>query len=215
MKEEIIIVGGGGHARSVIDAINTMELFEIIGIIDTADKKNTLVNGIKIIGDNSDLENYFNKHITKAVIAIGSIGDVALRRKLYDMCKKIGYDLPNIIDASAILSPNIALGEGNFIGKGTIINTNVRIGSGCIFNTGCIIEHDCLIEDFVHIAPGCTLSGGIWIKKHAHIGTHTTIIQNITVGKETLIGAGSVVVSDISDHKLAYGNPCREVGQYE
>ena len=215
MREKIIIVGGGGHAKSVIDSIKTMSHFEIIGIIDAPGKKKTFVNGIEIIGEDSELDNYFNKNIKSAVIAIGSIGDVNLRVKLYDRCKKIGYNFPNIIDSSAIISQNITIGEGNFIGKGTIISANVNIGNGCILNTGCIIEHECLIEDFVHLAPGCVLSGGVLVKKYAHIGTHSTIIQNLSIGEGALVGAGSVVVKDIHNHKMAYGNPCGEVKDYE
>jgi len=215
MREKIIIVGGGGHAKSVIDTINTMNLFEIVGIIDSPDKKKTFVNGIEVIGEDSDLVAYFNRNIKNVVIAIGSIGHVGVRVKLYHLCKKIGYSFPNIIDSSAIISKNIIIGEGNFIGKGTISNTDVHIGNGCILNTGCIIDHDCFIEDFVHLAPGCVLSGGVLVKKYSHIGTHSTIIQNITIGKNVLIGAGSVVLKDIQDHKMAYGNPCREVQNYE
>lgn len=214
MKKEILVIGGGGHAKSVIDSIHSMNVFEIAGIIDTLEKKKTWINGIEVIGTDNDLETYF-KNIKNVVIAIGSIGHSQARVKLYNLCKKIGYTFPNIIDSSAILSKNIGIGEGNFIGKGSIINTNVCIGNGCIVNTGSIIDHDCLIEDFVHIAPGSVLSGGVRIKSYAHIGTNSTIIQNIMIGESTLIGAGSVVLKDINAHKMAYGNPCKEVRRYE
>jgi FlaA1/EpsC-like NDP-sugar epimerase len=33
-KEKIILVGGGGHCRSVIDVIETENRYEIVGILD-------------------------------------------------------------------------------------------------------------------------------------------------------------------------------------
>ena len=188
-----------------------MKLYKIIGIIDTPEKQENFVSGIQILGEDKDLEYYFDKGIKNAVIAIGSIGNIELRLKVYEICKKIGYQFPNIIDESAVLSNNIKIGEGNFIGKGTIINANVHIGNGCIINTGSIIEHDCIIEDFVHLAPGSVLCGSVVIKKHTHIGAHSTIVQNVTIGEGTLIGAGSLVLKDIQSYKVAYGSPVKEV----
>ncbi|SEW23343.1 acetyltransferase [[Clostridium] fimetarium] len=211
MKKKLVLIGGGGHAESIIDSINTMKLYKIIGIIDKKEKLETCVLGVKIIGEDKDLAYYFNKGVKNAVIAIGSIGNIELRLKLYDICKNIGYQFPNIIDKSAVLSNNIKIGEGNFIGKGTIINANVQIGNGCIINTGSIIEHDCIIEDFVHIATGSVLCGSVVIKKHTHIGAHSTILQKVTIGEGTLIGAGSLVLKEIPSYKMAFGSPVKEV----
>lgn len=211
MKEEIILIGGGGHAKSIIDTINTMSAYNIVGIIDTKEKLNAIVSGFKIIGEDQDLTYYFNQGIRNVVIAIGSIGKVESRIKAYEICKKIGYQFPNIVDKSAVVSKDITIGEGNFIGKGTIINTKVTIENGCIINTGSIIEHGCNIENFVHIAPGSVLCGNVWIKKNSHIGAQSTIIQNVTVGEDSVIGAGSLVLKDIPSNRLAYGRPAKEV----
>lgn len=209
--EDIILIGGGGHCKSVIDTINGLNKYNIIGIIDKEDKLGTEIRGVKIIGTDEQLECFYNKGIKLAFLTIGSIGNTSLRRQLYTMATDIGYIFPNIIDQTAILSEHIKIGSGNFIGKGAIVNSDVVIGDNCIINTGSIIEHDCCIDTFCHIAPGSTLSGGVKIGQNTHIGTNTTIIQNIVVGSNTMIGAGSVLIQNISDNKKAYGNPCREV----
>ena len=215
MKKNIILIGGGGHAESIIDSINSRRQYKIIGIIDNNKKFNTDVFGIKIIGDDTDLKYYFNKGIKNVVIAIGSIGNTRPRQNIYELCKKTGYELPNIIDKSSILSERFMIGEGNFIGKGAIINSKVTIGNACIINTGAIIEHGCKIEDFVHIAPGSVICGNVWIKANTHIGAHSTIIQNITIGNDTVIGAGSLVLKNISSNQLAYGIPAKGVNKGE
>lgn len=209
--EDIILIGGGRHCKSVIDTMNGLNKYNIIGIIDKEDKLGTEIRGIKVIGTDERLEYFYNKGIKFAFLTIGSIGDTTLRRKLYTMAVDIGYTFPNIIDQTAIISEQIKIGSGNFIGKGVIINADTVIGDHCIFNTGSIIEHDCYVGNFCHIAPGSTLSGGVKIGKNTHIGTNATIIQNVIVGSDTIVGAGSVLLKNIGDNKKAYGNPCREV----
>lgn len=209
--EEIILLGGGGHCKSVIDAILGANAYRIAGIIDIKEKLGTKVAGIEIIGTDEELNYYFHQGIKKAFITLGSIGNPKLRQKLYKSAKEIGYLFPCIIDRTAIISQSAVLGEGTFVGKGAIINSEAVIGSQCIINTGVIIEHDCKIGDFCHIAPGSTLSGGVTVGDAVHIGTNSTVIQNINIWENSIIGAGSVVVSDIASNVLAYGNPCREV----
>jgi sugar O-acyltransferase (sialic acid O-acetyltransferase NeuD family) len=214
MKEELIIIGGGGHAESVVDSIRSMKHYHIIGIFDQA-KKNTTVLGVEVIGGDKDLIYYYHQGIPNVVIAIGSIGEPKRRRRIYEDCKQIGYQFPNIIDSSAVLAESIRMGEGNFIGKGAIINSKVQLGNECIINTGTILEHGSRIEDFVHMAPGSLLCGNVWIKENTHIGARACVLQNVTIGKNTMIGAGSLVLKDITDNQLAYGIPAKEVKRNE
>lgn len=209
--KDIILIGGGGHCKSVIDTIKNLEKFNIVGILDLKNKVGTKISGIEIIGIDEELESLFKKNIKYAFITLGSIGDVFLRKRLYLRAKKIGYSFPNIIDKTSIISKDINIGYGNYIGKGAIVNINSTIENNCIINTGAIIEHDSYIGNFSHIAPGTTISGNTYIGENTHIGTNTTIIQGIKIGNNTIIGAGSVVVRNISSNKKAYGNPCKEV----
>lgn len=209
--EDIILIGGGGHCASVIDSICKLNRYNIIGVVDKANKVGSEINGIKVIGTDDKLEYFYKNGVRKAFLTIGSIGDVRLRKSLYFLAEKIGYKFPNIIDNTSILGNKVEIGYGNYIGKGVIINTGTRIHNNCIINTGAIIEHDCKIESFCHIAPGTTISGNVSIGENTHIGTNSTIIQDIKIGKNSIIGAGSVVIKDIGDNVKAYGNPCREV----
>lgn len=209
--EDIILLGGGGHCKSVIDTINKLGKYNIVGILDIKDKIGTKIYNIEIIGTDDELINHYNNGVKNAFISLGSIGDTRVRRKLNDNIKDVGMTLPSIIDPTAIIAENIKIGEGSFVGKGVILNCDSDIGANCIINSGVIVEHDCIIDDYAHIAPGATLSGGVNIGSDSHIGTNSAIIQNIVIGKNTIIGAGSVVVQDISNNKKAYGNPCKEV----
>jgi sugar O-acyltransferase (sialic acid O-acetyltransferase NeuD family) len=211
--KDIILIGGGGHCKSIIDSLIENKTFNIIGILDIKDKIDSYIDEVRIIGGDEDLEYYYKQGIQYAFISLGSIGKPNLRISLYEKAKKFGYKIPVIADKASIISKNAVLEEGTFIGKGAIINSGARIGKNCIINTGTIIEHDCTIEDFVHLGPGSVLSGGVTVGERTHVGTNSTIIQYKKIGRDTIIGAGSVVIENIMNGVKAYGNPCVERGR--
>lgn len=209
--EKIILLGGGGHCKSIIDTIQTSNLYKIVGIIDLKQNIGQYINGIEVVDSDENLMKYKKAGIENAFISIGSIGNTLVRRKLYDLAKKIGFNIPKIIDNSAIVSKDTEIFDGTFIGKGAIVNTKSVIGLNCIINSGSIVEHDCSIDDFVHISSGVTLCGGVRIGENTHIGANSTVIQYKTIGENVVIGAGSVVIKNIRNNVKAYGNPCKEV----
>ena len=211
MKQPILLIGGGGHAKSIIDTLLTSRQFEIIGILDNREKIGEKVSGIEIIDTDEKLKFYFDQGIKNAFVCVGSVGIPALRSKLYKQVEANGFILPNVIDSTAIVAKNVKLGSGNFIGKGAILNADCTVGNGCIINTRSIIEHDCCIGDFVHIAPGCTLCGEVKIGSYTHVGAGSVVIEQKQIGCGTIIGAGSTVVMNIDNEVKAYGNPCRTV----
>lgn len=215
MKKTMLLIGGGGHAKSIIDSAKSNGDFTIVGILDNHLEVGECVDSIPIIGKDSDAEQYYNEGIKYAFMGIGSIGNPKVRIAIYHRLSRLGYQFPNVIDASAVLAKNIHLGDGNYIGKGAIIGSEAKIGHNCIINTGAIVEHECEVCDFVHVASGATLCGQVKIGSLTHIGANATVIQNITVGAHCLIGAGSVVLKSIVDNTKAYGNPCKEVSRFE
>lgn len=211
MNRKLLLVGGGGHCKSVIEAVLSSSDFKKIGIIDQPQKIGSEVLGIKIIGDDLDLPVLKKKGYEYAFISLGSIGDPKRRIALFKILTQLGFKVPSIIHPSANISSYCKMEDGVFIGKNVIVNGDTKILKNSILNTGCIIEHDCEVGSFAHIAPGVVLSGNVRIGKNTHVGAGTIIRQNICVGDNTIIGIGSVVTKEIGDDCLAYGNPCRLV----
>jgi len=212
--KSIILVGGGGHCRSVIETITMNSEYSILGIVDVEKNIGKEVLGIPVIGVDSDLAKFYQKGILDAFITLGNIGSPHKRIELYLKLKEIGYSVPNIIDKSAIVSSSAELEEGVFVGKNAIVNVSANISTCSIINTGAIIEHDCKLGKFVHISPGAVLSGNVLVEKNTHIGSNATIINNIKIGENCMIGAGSVVTKDIKSNSKAYGNPCKVISEY-
>ncbi len=212
--EDIILIGGGGHCKSIIDTIKMAHSYNIVGIIDVENNIGKYINGIRVIDSDKNLWKYKSYGIKNAFISIGSVGNTSLRRKLCYLAKKTEFIFPIIIDNSAIVSEDVQVGEGTFIGKRVLVNTGSVVGSNCILNSGAIIEHDCYLEDFVHISPGSVLCGGVKVGSDSHIGSNSTIIQYRTIGSNVMIGAGSIVTKDIKSNVKALGNPCKIIQEY-
>ncbi|WP_342420767.1 acetyltransferase [Paenibacillus sp. FSL E2-0178] len=209
--KKILLIGGGGHCKSVLDSLLRLDVYSDIGIIDRKENVGKDILGISIIGSDYDLQRLLTQGYIYAFVTVGSIGNPAHRIKLFQHMLEVGFQTPNIIDHSAIVSHDADVGAGVFIGKHAIINAGSVINTGAIINSGAIIEHDCFIGEFAHVAPGAVLSGGVQIGEHTHVGARSVIRQHLTIGSGTTIGIGSVVVSDLRNDVIAYGNPCMEV----
>ena len=209
MSKRLLLIGGGGHCRSVLDCALSMSCFDEIGIVDRDPMASAL--GIHVVGNDDDLPRLKEEGWTDAFISIGSVGATELRRRLYRTVSELGFTVPTIIDPSAILGRSVKIGEGAFIGKLAVINAGASVGECAIINTGAVIEHDCRVGAFAHVSPGATLCGQVVAGADSHIGASAVVRQCISIGDNTLIGAGSVVVKDIPGHVKAFGNPCKVV----
>ena len=206
-KKSLILVGGGGHAKVVIDAIKKSGNFDIYGIADPFLKPGISVMGVPVIGSDKKLKGLLKKGISKACISIGSVGDCERRIAVFRKLKKMGYKFPAIIHPSAVIGNNVRIGEGSFVASGAVINPGTRIGRNAIINTRSSIDHDCEIGNFVHIAPGCVLSGSIRIGEGTHIGTGARIVNNINIGRNCFVAAGSIVTKSLKDGERFFKLP--------
>lgn len=198
MKEKIVLVGGSGHCKVIIDAIISAGKYDIEGIVDLNLNAGEKVLGVSVIGKDDILPELFKKGIKKAFISVGSVGDCALRKGLYEKITQIGFDTPVIIHPSAVIGRGVEIKKGTFVAASATINSGTKIGRNAIINTSSSIDHDCEIGDFVHIAPGVTLSGGVKVGAETHIGIGSDVIQNTKIGRRCFVAAGSLVKYDQS-----------------
>lgn len=211
MNKRILLIGGGGHCKSVLDSLLELNEYSEIGIVDKKENLGKSVMGVPVVGCDDNLPALFRDGYRYAFVTVGSIGNPTLRIKLFNLLSEIGYEIPVIIDGSAKVSKHAKIEQGAFVGKQSIINAGALIQKGAIINSGSIVEHDCQIGAFSHIAPGAVLGGEVVVGEHSHIGLNATVKQQIHIGSNSIIGMGSVVLQNIDSKTMAYGNPCREV----
>lgn len=201
--QDIVVVGFGGHAKSVIDTLERQNQYHIVGFTDVEPRPS--YRGYKYLGSDDILSDLYRMGVKCAHIAIGYMGYGELRDKLYSRIKNIGYTLPVVIDPSAVVASDVQVGEGCFIGKNVVINADSQIERMCIINTAAIIEHECNIGEFSHIAVGTVLCGNVVVGNHNLIGAGTTVIQGCDIGNNAIIGAGSIVVKDVPCKSKVFG----------
>lgn len=190
MKEKIILVGGGGHCRSVIDVIEQQNKYEILGIIDIKENIGKKVLDYEAIGCDDDLETIF-KTCKNAMITVGQIKSNDLRVKLYKKLKLIGFNLPVIISPFSYVSKHAFIDAGTIVMHHALVNANAKIGRNCIINSKALIEHDAVVNDNCHISTGSIINGGVVVMANTFVGSNAVTKEYITV--EGFIKAGSFI----------------------
>ncbi len=180
MRKEILLIGGGGHCKSVIDVIELEEKYTIAGIIDKKELIGQDVLGYEVIGCDDDLEKLFKKY-KYTIITVGQIKSNSLRVKLFDKVKEIGYKLPVIKSPLAYISKHSSIEEGTIVMHQVLVNINVKIGKNCIINTKALVEHDAIIEDNCHISTATVINGGVIVKENSFVGSNATTKEYIEI----------------------------------
>lgn len=187
--EKIILIGGGGHCKSVIDVIEQQAKYQIAGIIDKKELIGTEVLGYEIIGSDEDLPS-LQKQFPNAIITVGQIKSNTVRVNLFETLKKLGFNMPVIISPLAYVSHHASVDEGTVVMHAAIVNSHAQISKNCIINSKALIEHDAVVEDNCHISTGAIINGGVIVKANTFFGSNATSKEYITVNG--FIKAGSV-----------------------
>ena len=190
--KKIILIGGGGHCKSVIDVIEHQKKYIIAGIIDKPKLKGSKVLGYPIIGSDLDLI-YLSKKYKNAIVTIGQIKSSFLRNKLFNLAVKAGFTMPSIISPNAYVSKHSKIGNGTIVMHNVVVNANTSIGENCIINSKALIEHDCLILKNCHISTNSTINGNVTIEQGCFVGSNTITRESIKIKKNSFIKAGTLV----------------------
>lgn len=215
MQNKLVLIGGGGHCKSVLDAALQMNVFGEIVITDCSILPGTEIMGCRVAGNDNILPELFASGYTNAFISIGSIKNVKLRQSVYKKASEIGFAFSNIIDPSAIIAKDVKLGDGIFVGKRAVINSGAIIEDMAIINTGAIIEHECYVGQFTHVAVNAVLCGGVKLGERVFVGSGATIVQGTEVGMDSTIGAGAVINRSLPELCTVVGVPARPIKYHE
>jgi sugar O-acyltransferase (sialic acid O-acetyltransferase NeuD family) len=204
----VIIIGAGGHAKVLIDALLPAE---VLGLTDAnPERAGQLLLGLPVIGSDDVVAQYPPTTI-RLVNGLGSVRAGYHRKSLFERFKREGYQFASVIHPSVVIARDVVLSEGVQIMAAAVVQSGCHIGKNTIINTRAVVDHDCHIGSHVHIAPGAILSGGVDVGENAHIGTGATVIQGIRIGRNSLVAAGAVVIRDVPEDVTVAGVPAREI----
>jgi len=206
MAERFAVVGAGGHAKVVVDALLASG-HEVLGFYD--DKPALLgavpIPGVKVLGGTKDLPEGSEG---REYVVILAIGENRLRCRLSRrLCVPYGVACAS----SAVLGRGVRIGKGSMILPSATVNIDTVIGGHVILNTSSSVDHDCTIGDFVHVGPGAHLGGDVVVGEGTFIGLGSSVIPGIRIGRWSIVGAGAVVTKDLPDNCTAVGVPAKVI----
>lgn len=201
----IVVLGAGGHARSVCDVLLAAGEYHILGLVDGRAEQSFF--GLPLLGGDEVLPELLARG--EAQGAFVAIGNNAVRKKLYVVLREMGYTMVSAVSPHAYVSPYATVGHGTAVMHGVVIGPCARVNEGCIINTNASLDHDDQIGAFCHIAPGAALSGGVTVGDGSFLGTGCRVIDGIHIGANVMLGAGATAIRDLPDGVTAVGVPAR------
>ena len=200
----LILIGGGGHCKSVIEAAESAG-YSILGVLDMPEDVGKEILSTKVIGTDDDIPQYVDK--AEFVITVGFIKNPAIRIKLYNKVEEAGGKLATIVASTAHVSKYATIGEGTVVMHHAFVNAGAKVGNNVILNTFTNIEHDAVIGDQCHISTGTMVNGDCEVGANCFIGSQSVLANGITIGDDIIVGAGSLVRKSISVKGIYSGNP--------
>ena len=189
----LLMLGCGGHARSLIDLVETVGLWRIQGLLGLPEQVGTSVMGYQVIGTDADLRS-LRTTCPAAVLAIGQLPDATTRQRLAALLEQLGFHCPVVISPHAVVSRHAQLGAGTVVGHGAIVNAGAVVGSHCTLNTRALIEHDARLGDHCHVSTGALVNGGVQLGSGCFIGSGAMLREGLQLPSGTVISAGKRVM---------------------
>ncbi len=196
----VIVYGGGGHGKAVIDLLRAAGGYTLAGVVDDSRQPGDRVLDTAVIGGEAALAALHAAGCTRALNAVGGIGAMSTRIAVFDRLKAAGFELPTLVHPSAVVEPSAQLGPGVQVFPHAYVGSDARIGKGVIINTGAIVSHDCILEDYANLAPGSILAGSVQVGRGTLIGMGVTINLNVHIGSMARIGNGATVKDSVPDN---------------
>jgi len=209
LKPKVVIFGSSGHAKVIVDIIESESKFELIGFIDKFKSIGDEVLGYKVIGNEESLPDLMLKFgFNKGVVGIG---DNFIRSKVVEKIKQLAtnFQFINCIHKSAKVSNHLAIGIGNVLMPGATVNASSVISNHCILNTNSSLDHDCVMSNFSSLGPNSAVGGNCNIGEFSNVGIGASVFQGISIDRNCIIGGGSLVNKHTQPNSVYYGVPAR------
>lgn len=187
---DLVIIGAGGHGRSLADVVEATNDYRIIGFLDDFRKTGESVSSYPVIGRFEHISALVSPEVSFA-IGIGQIKSPQQRRDLHDAVVRAGGILPVISSPDSYVSPQARIGDGTAIFHGAVVNAGALIGANCIINSQALVEHDAIVGDHCHISTGALVNGGATIGEGSFIGSGAIVLQDQMVPPNSVVPAGT------------------------
>jgi sugar O-acyltransferase (sialic acid O-acetyltransferase NeuD family) len=197
---QIIIYGGGGHGKTLVDLLRSLGIYRIAGFVDDGIPAGNQIMGLPVLGGSDFLPQLYDQGVELAINAIGGISNLGIRLRAFQNLAEAGYGCPTVVHPSAVVEESAVLEEGVQVFSHAYIGSESRVGFGCIVNTGAIVSHDCRLGDYANVSPGAMLAGEVRLGSRVLVGMGVTIYLQVKVGAGARIGNGATIKEDVPEN---------------
>lgn len=202
---KIVVIGAGGHAVVVLDALLASGMQPAFIVDDDPAKRGQHIGGVSVRGPLAELTKQdFDGY--RFVVAIAR-NDV--RRRLVLNLATHQARFTGVRHPAAILSRLANLAPTAQIMAGAIVNAGASVAAHAVLNTGCIVEHDTAVGEFSHVGPGAILAGAVRLEEGSFVATGAKACPFVRLGPWSTLGAGAVALHDLAERSVAVGVPAR------
>ena len=208
---KISVIGGGGFAGEVIDALlagTAPSAIKIVGVFDDDTRlSGGLVHGFAYGGKTQDFIERTPPQ-SKYVLAIGDNSKRQRLAALFDQHEKVAI---SVIHAQASVSHWATVSAGAYVGAFAFVGPRSSIGMHAIVNVGSSVGHGATVGDFSQLCPGVRISGSCRVGIGAFLGSNSVLGPGATMGDWAKLGACSYAHRAVPSARLAVGVPARVV----
>jgi sugar O-acyltransferase (sialic acid O-acetyltransferase NeuD family) len=204
----IVLVGGGGHASDVLQAIEAVNAvrptYHVLGVLDDhdVDERRFAGRGVKHIGSVDDV-------VTLDAAYVLCLGWPWTRHAVARRIGERGRPAPAIVHPSADVGVGVELGPGSVVLGGAHVSPFVRFGAHALVSYLASVGHDATFGDHASVMPQAAVSGGVAGGHRVLVGSGAVVREGVRLGDDVRIGAGAVVVADVPAGVTAVGVPAR------
>lgn len=200
-KLGLLILGFGGHARSVADIALSTGIKKLV-FIDVNARDGENLWGYPVVKNWDDV-------VPSGWEVFPAAGNNQTRRlQCEDACRR-SWPIATLIAPTASIGIGSSIGQGVLIAHHAHIGPMAKIGNGAIINTGAVVEHESLIGYFSHVSVNSTVAGRCKVGENVFLGAGSTVIDGINIADNVMLGAGGCVISSILDSGIYVGVPAK------
>lgn len=203
-----VIIGAGTYGEVYLAYLQEAGV-DIVGFLDDDPKyEGHDVKGVPVLGKTALLKSLKDSEGIEAVYC--PLGDNKLRVEFLSLARELGYETPNYIHPSVLISPYVTIGKGVYILLGTTIMPHTVIKDFVMISMGVHLAHHNVLDEGVFLSTGCNFGASIHAHKYVYCGISSTIMTGLhELGEDCLIGAGAVVIRDVPAKAVMAGVPAK------
>jgi sugar O-acyltransferase (sialic acid O-acetyltransferase NeuD family) len=203
-RPHILVYGGGGHAKVLLDLLAATDSYTVVGVVDDHLERGLFVLGTQVLGGAEVLPELVGDGVSLAVNGVGGISRPQVRREVFDRLAWAGLTCPAMIHPTALVEPSATLEDGVQVLAHAYVGSAARVGFGSLLNTAAVVNHDCLVGRHVGISPGALLAGAVTLGDRCLVGMGATVNVGVVIGEGALVGNSAVVKADVGPGAIVH-----------